>query len=279
MTSQHRSWGGVYQCPLCQLPLAQQANQYSCAKGHSFDCAKEGYVNLLPVAKKRSKDPGDSREMIQGRRAFLDAGYYEKLSDRINELALTHAPGAGQALDLGCGEGYYSHRLFRAMNAAAPMTLDGLDISRAAVRYGAKRYPDLAFCVASAYDMPFRDASFDLLLRVYAPSRDAELLRVMRPGACLITVQPGPMHHFAIKQLIYAEPRLHSEDDSVAEGFELIHAERLQWQLMLDRSDMTEAFLAMTPYAWKLSQEQKAELCRTGLGCELDFSIRVLRKR
>lgn len=45
--------------------------------------AKEGYVNLLPVQHKRSRDPGDSAEMMQARRAFLDAGHYQPLRDAI----------------------------------------------------------------------------------------------------------------------------------------------------------------------------------------------------
>jgi hypothetical protein len=74
-----------YSCPLCHAPLSRSDNHYSCPQRHQFDLAKEGYVNLLPVQFKRSRDPGDSAEMMQARRAFLDAGHYQPLRDAIAE--------------------------------------------------------------------------------------------------------------------------------------------------------------------------------------------------
>jgi 23S rRNA (guanine745-N1)-methyltransferase len=71
-----------YSCPLCHAPPTRSGNSYLCPQRHQFDQAKEGYVNLLPVQHKRSRDPGDSAEMMQARRAFLDAGHYQPLRCR-----------------------------------------------------------------------------------------------------------------------------------------------------------------------------------------------------
>lgn len=38
-----------YRCPLCAQPLAEEGNCLRCAAGHSFDIARQGYVNLLNV--------------------------------------------------------------------------------------------------------------------------------------------------------------------------------------------------------------------------------------
>lgn len=96
-------------CPLCHAPLAQTDKSYACPQGHRFDMAKEGYVNLLPVQHKRSRDPGDSAEMMQARRAFLDAGHYQPLRDAVAaKLAALLPAGATSVLDIGCGEGYYT---------------------------------------------------------------------------------------------------------------------------------------------------------------------------
>lgn len=53
-----------FSCPLCHQPLSREKNSYICPLRHQFDMAKEGYVNLLPVQHKRSRDPGDSAEMM-----------------------------------------------------------------------------------------------------------------------------------------------------------------------------------------------------------------------
>ncbi|BDM64531.1 23S rRNA (guanine(745)-N(1))-methyltransferase [Shewanella sp. NFH-SH190041] len=267
----------TYQCPVCQGALTLDAHSYCCAKGHRFDCAKEGYVNLLPVNKKKSKDPGDNKAMIFARRAFLSAGFYQHLSERINQLAEQWQPEASTILDLGCGEGYYSHRLFQSLTAE-PRQLFGLDISRSAIRYAAKRYPELKFCVASAYEMPFVSNRFDLALRVYAPSKEAELARVMADKGILITVSPGPTHHYAIKELIYAHPRLHGDKGQELSGFVRVHQERLCSELVLPAGEMVGHFLEMTPYAWKLTAEQKGNLVANGLKCELDFLIEIHQK-
>ena len=72
-----------YSCPLCHAPLERRDNSFICPQRHQFDLAKEGYVNLLPVQFKRSRDPGDSAEMMQARREFLQAGYYQPLRDGV----------------------------------------------------------------------------------------------------------------------------------------------------------------------------------------------------
>ena len=87
-----------YRCPLCQQPLLLNDRVWCCDNNHRFDCAKEGYVNLLPVQKKRSKDPGDNKEMMFARREFLNKGYYQCMSDRVNALAQEYAPNASQGL-------------------------------------------------------------------------------------------------------------------------------------------------------------------------------------
>lgn len=266
-----------YACPICRQMLTLDARTWSCANNHRFDCAKEGYVNLLPVQKKRSKDPGDNKEMMLARREFLNQGYYQHLSDRVNELAVEFAANASAGLDIGCGEGYYSHRLHDVLNQHNQFSLQGVDISKSALRYAAKRYKAIDFCVASSFEMPFSDASFDFMLRIYAPSLDEELHRVAKRGAILITVSAGPMHHFALKELIYDNPQQHIETPSVISGFERLHGENLVSDLVLLPSNDIKHFLDMTPYSWKLNDEQKQTLIAQGLTCQLDFKIEVFR--
>ena len=67
-------------CPLCAAPLTRQENRFVCSAGHSFDIARQGYVHLLPVQKKRSLNPGDTREQVLSRRAFLEEGYYAPIA-------------------------------------------------------------------------------------------------------------------------------------------------------------------------------------------------------
>ncbi|MPY24291.1 23S rRNA (guanine(745)-N(1))-methyltransferase [Shewanella psychropiezotolerans] len=263
-----------YVCPICKTPLMLQQKTWSCSNNHRFDCAKEGYVNLLPVQNKHSKDPGDNKEMMFARREFLNQGHYQLLSDRVNALAKHRCPGAKLGLDVGCGEGYYSHRLFDSL---PELDLQGLDISKSALKYASKRYKDMSFCVASAFEMPFENEQFDFMLRIYAPSLDEELRRVIKLGGTLITVSAGKHHHFALKELIYEAPKHHISESSYIEGFELVHRENLEAELVLSNEVDITHFLNMTPYSWKLTQQQKADMISQGLKCELDFKIEVFK--
>ena len=203
-----------YTCPLCHAPLSRSENSYICPQRHQFDLAKEGYVNLLPVQFKRSRDPGDSAEMMQARRAFLDGGYYQPLREAICSYLRAFAPG--ELLDIGCGEGYYTHAF-----AAIAARSFGLDVSKSAIRAAAKRYPQVEFCVASSQRLPFADRSLDAVVRIYAPCNADELARVVKGGGWVITATPGPRHLMELKGLIYDEVRLHELNREAMPGFKI----------------------------------------------------------
>ena len=273
-----------YLCPICARPLSAQDKSLTCEQRHQFDLAKEGYVNLLPVQNKKSKNPGDNKEMMQARREFLDQGFYQSLSDTVNNIAqqaLT-AVNAPNILDLGCGEGYYTHRLAQAMatlnDANSAPQIAGLDISKSAIRYAAKRYKTISFCVASAYSTPFADASQDLVTRIYAQSQDAELARIIKTKGYLLTVTPAADHLFELKQKIYQTPEKHDMKIEDIAGFELIEQQRLTDQITLTQAKDSKNLLEMTPLAWKMSDEQKAEIYAVDLTLTLDFNITLYKR-
>ena len=139
----------MFICPVCGNLLQKEEKAYTCPKGHNYDLAKEGYVYLLPPNKKHSKDPGDNKQMVAARRAFLETGLYQPFSDELDRLAL-ECLGENRSpvvLDAGCGEGYYTGRLAQALGERARVF--GFDISKCAVRAAAKRYREIAFAVGS----------------------------------------------------------------------------------------------------------------------------------
>jgi len=268
-----------YLCPICARPLSAQDKSLTCEQRHQFDLAKEGYVNLLPVQNKKSKNPGDNKEMMQARREFLDQGFYQSLSDKVNDIAkqaLVHVDTPNM-LDLGCGEGYYTHRLAQTMAEQAPQ-IAGLDISKSAIRYAAKRYKNISFCVASAYSTPFADASQDLVTRIYAPSQDNELARIIKVGGYLLTVTPAAEHLFELKQKIYQTPEKHDMKIEVVAGFEVVEQQRLTDKITLTQAKDAKNLLEMTPLAWKMSEEQKAQIYAADLALTLDFNVTLYKR-
>lgn len=258
-------------CPLCHTPLVQAANSYRCTERHQFDVAKEGYLNLLPVQHKRSKQPGDNSEMIQARRAFLDAGHYQPLRDAISQVL--GARSVETLLDIGCGEGYYTGTF-----ADIARETYGLDVAKIAIRYAAKRYRNVRFCVASSQRLPFADNSMDAIIRIFAPCNATELARVVKPGGVVITATPGPRHLLQFKELIYQQAELHREALEEMSHFALTETRQPAWMMALTGEQAT-TLLQMTPFAWRARPEvwQQLEQAST-FACETDFVVRVWEK-
>ena len=127
-------------CPLDGKPLQRVAATWRCANGHAFDVASQGYANLLPVQHKRSRDPGDSKEMVAARRRFLNSGAYQPIAEAVSRAVLAGLPATACCLDAGCGEGYYLRQLSAAADEPAKgWAIVGVDISKWAVLAAAKQ--------------------------------------------------------------------------------------------------------------------------------------------
>lgn len=253
-------------CPLCSLPLMANAQGIACANRHQFDRAKEGYFNLLPVHHKNSREPGDGKHQLSARRAFLCAGYFLPLLDKLKSII---NPASQSLLDIGCGEGYFTRGLGAHCEQA---DIYGIDISKVGIRLASKIDSRTTYAVASSHLLPFADASMDVILRIYAPSKDPELVRIISPKGRLIIVTPGEQHLIGLRRSIYKEVRPHPEQVA-PEGFREIYQSTLGFELNLPPGEQASALLAMTPFAWKMGSEQISALEASGIRDEADFRI------
>lgn len=268
-----------FTCPLCQSNFTQSNNTQVCANNHHFDIAKEGYLNLLPVNAKNSKNPGDNKEMMMARRSFLNSGGYQQLAEKISFLSnqLLAQVDSPTLLDLGCGEGYYTHLL--AKNLPPSATINALDISKVAIRYAAKRYKNINFCVASAYDVPLADNSLDALIRIYAPSLDSELQRLIKQNGYLITVTPAPRHLYELRTKIYDQVNEHNSENEAPSGFIKIDQINLNYPLHITDSVILKNLIQMTPFAWKFTEQKLQRLLdEKQWYIECDFNIEIFQK-
>lgn len=255
-------------CPLDGDPLTQAEGAWRCAAGHSFDIAKQGYVNLLPVQNKRSNDPGDSKAMVAARQRFLNAGYYQPIADAINHAALSGAPEDMplSCLDAGCGEGYYLRQLAQAASDNTQLELIGLDISKWAAMAAAKQSfhkeqgrqkdPSATWVVGSNANLPVQSASLDRLLCMFGFPVMSEFARVLRPGGILLQVEAGANHLRELREIIY--PTLKPERSGaqlVPEGFTAQVAETVSYSLTLNGKESIADLLAMTPHLYRASAE------------------------
>ncbi|PLW69716.1 putative RNA methyltransferase [Pseudohalioglobus lutimaris] len=265
----------LWTCPLCGEPLRPEGKALQCPARHSFDYARERYVNLLATHRRHSREPGDSREMIDARRRVHGADVYRPL---LEALVATLQPvlGVGDSLlDLGCGEGYYSHGVTTALPR---VRLYGVDIAKPAVRLAAKACPQGEFAVASAFDLPLPEASMQAIFSVFAPASDAELLRLLKQGGYYLKVMPGADHLWELRQLLYDAPRRHDRAQVDLAGFESVAHRPVQFALNLQGA-LLHDLVAMTPYAYGGQRENKARLLELeSLQVQADFVLSLYRR-
>ncbi|MDF2578359.1 MAG: rRNA (guanine-N1)-methyltransferase [Chlamydiales bacterium] len=260
----------ILACPLCQSSLEMKNRQYSCPLNHSYDIARQGYVNLLLANQKGSKNPGDSYEMAQSRKLFLDKGYYSSISDLLNQTIKIEVENLKNVddisiVDAGCGEGYYLDKLkhyleTNTITSTKHIRCYGLDISKEAVRFAASRSKHITWLVNSVHHMPFKDNSVSLLISIFSKPDFKEFKRVLNSQAHVIIVAPLAHHLQELRNLIYSETREFTPFDPIKEvipGFTLKEQNRVEYSIELKNSQEISSLLQMTPYYWSSSQDKR----------------------
>ena len=234
-------------CPICGQGLVLEGRTCLCPSRHSFDIARQGYVHLLPVQSKHSAAPGDTREQVLGRRAFLESGTYAPIAEALVEAARARAI-PGPILDIGCGEGWYSHALSHALG----LPLTGLDISKEAVRCAAAKYKGHQWLCASASRLPVEDGSVDLLTSLFAVTFPEEFRRVLKKDGYLFQVLAAQDHLMGLKNIIYDEILLR-EKDSVPDlpGFALEESIPIRFTFTVEGDQVGDLF-SMTPHVYRI---------------------------
>ena len=267
-----------YKCPICSRPLELQQRSFICENKHCFDVAKEGYVNLLPVQRKKSLIPGDSKEMLTSRQRFLEGGYYYFLVEAVAELITQHCmddQNPIELLDMGCGEGYYCQQLLQKNQS---LHITAVDIAKQGVLMTAKRKLGLQAAVASVYEMPFFGNSFDCALSIFSPVSGVETARVLKPKGKLIIVGPADKHLRGLVEHVYTEPTSHQGNTQAladTEAFTLLEQKTISDQIRVQGEAIMD-LLAMTPYFWQCTAEQQSKLAEMAcIETPLEFQISV----
>lgn len=270
-------------CPIDFLPLRHYERSLKCDNGHTYDLAKTGYVNLLPVQNKRSKDPGDSKEMVASRQAFLNQHYYYPIVEAI----LSSWPKDGlvnerKVLDAGCGEGYYLNEISKVLlNRQMKTELTGLDISKWAITSASKRAKNISWLVGSNASLPTPDERFDIILCLFGFPIFSEFSRVLTNSGRLLLVESGANHLIELRQILY--PSIHDYQQTYRDGipyFELVSEETHIFNFTLNTQIEIQHLLSMTPHIHKASYDGKEAVKKLeSIRLTADVKLRWYRKK
>ena len=261
-------------CPVCGAALNREEKSYVCVNRHSFDIARQGYVNLLPVQNKHSLTPGDTKAMLMSRRAFLERGFYMPICRSVCERLKKYSPGK-IVLDAGCGEGYYTEKIHNE-----GFSVIGADIAKEAARMACSRSRDILWTVATAAHLPVADESIDAAAAVFSLFVNGEYARVLKSGGIVTEVTAGSKHLTELKELIYSQVFEQNKSPSpCGEEFELLECANESFVFETDHEGVIE-LLGMTPHVHRIKKENEHALDNVeNITLTADYIIRVLRKR
>lgn len=216
-------------CPVrdCHMELAREQRRLLCSRGHSFDVARTGYVNLLQPQDRRSNQPGDTVAAVAGRRRLHDSGVTGPLLHAVADI-LALSP-SDIVLDAGCGDGFYLGTLASQTGFRA----HGVDISVPAIDTAARRYPGCEWIVANADRfVPYADRSFTIVMSITARMNASEFRRVLRDDGCLLIALAAPGDLIELRGA--GRDRVARTIETFANGFTLVDQRRITTAADLD---------------------------------------------
>lgn len=274
-------------CPIDGERLEPHEKHLFCVNRHSFDIARQGYINLLPVQHKRTKNPGDSKEMVLARAQFLNSGIYEPVARKLAEITCTQIADYTEAclVDAGCGEGYYLDFVFNELKAQEgdiDLSFIGLDISKAAIAEAAKRNKQITWIVGTNRRPPVDNGSVDIISCVFGFQSFEGFKKILKPGGRIILIEPGPDHLKELREIIYAEVEKSGPTDISGPekiGFSIIDEQQLQFRTEVINNVQINNLLLMTPHLYRATNEGKEAAANLQqLELTVDVFFRILEK-
>ena len=242
-------------CPHCERPLSLGYRTVTCAAGHTFDVARQGYVNLLGGG--AHTGTADTPGMVAARWSFLATGAFTPLAEQVAADVARGAAGvSGAILDVGAGTGYYLAHVLEALPDRSGLALD---VSKHAAQYAARAHARIGVAVCDAWGrLPVRDGVAAVAMIVFAPRNATEVARVLAPGGALVVAVPTTAHLAELVErlgLVTVDAQKERRLAETLEGhFERESAEPVEMPLSLSHGQVLD-LVAMGPSARHLDED------------------------
>ena len=262
-----KKWEGRLRCVVCGELLALKANHaLVCAVDHSYDVARQGYVNLIT----RHIQTRYDKMLFHARRTVIqDSGLYDTLHQKLIEL-IGGKKGQNPSdllflADLGSGEGSHLARILQDLDNATGV---GLDLSKEGIQEATKHEEAEAIWLAADLSKaPLTDDAVDVALTVLSPSNYEEIKRIMAPGGLALKVIPNSGYLQEIRHFFRPEdePPYDNKDilQRFAEAFPNVREVEVKVQRTLN-PEMKKLLCRMTPLSWHATEEEILDYVKKG---------------
>lgn len=257
-----REHQALLSCPICRKEMTiSKLASLACSNNHTFDVAKQGYVNMVtrPVKSNYDKDLFKARHEI-----IMTSQLYDSLHHRISKVLnenIMDTSNHNYIFDAGAGEG--SHLVKILNQLTNHLTGVGIDLSKEGIRLAASTHQAIWF-VADLANIPVKNKSFQVILNILSPANYQEFDRVLADDGIMIKVVPGSNYLKELRTVLFSkeEKATYNNDKTVSlfkEKYPVVEIENVTYTRQLTRHEL-EHFIQMTPLAWNMDRNQIMKL-------------------
>lgn len=239
----------LFRCVICQASFkVKESRSLVCINNHTFDFARQGYVNLLLKKVESHYD----KSLFRSRRSIItESKLYAKLHETISNIINKTFINLEKVViyDAGCGEGSHLHEIIQQSKLNTIGV--GVDISKEGIQLASSGYKESIWFVADLARSPLVDESCDAILNILSPANYDDFKRLLRDEGIMIKVVPRSNYLKELREALYEDSTYDNEDivSLFKEQFQLLKHLPLTYQVKLNEEDL-ENLLKMSPLAW-----------------------------
>lgn len=276
----------LFKCPICDSSMEiQQLKSMTCANRHTFDFAKQGYLNLMTNAVKTNYD----RALFEARRkVIVDSDFFNPLHTEMTKIIdkYTTFKSNLSIVDMGAGEGSHLSHISNQLQSNYDKTVVGvgLDISKEGILEAAKNYEDKIWLVADLAKTPLNDRTVDVMLNILSPSNYEEFNRLLKDDGIMIKIVPREGYLKELRQYFHGESnnKDYSNENVITlfkDKFDLVDQFTINYTNVLDQSSLL-ALVKMTPLTWGVEESHLNRFLKSGVQhITVDLDLMIGRKK
>lgn len=252
-------------CPLCHGNIGVELlKSLICENNHTFDFAKQGYINLLP----KPVDTQYDDKLFEARHKIIcDTDLYKPLHDEIASIMKHKLKEEALVFDAGSGEGSHLQRVLNKINDDN-LTGVGLDISKEGVLMAAKRYAAPMWIIGDLANPPFADASCKYILNILSPANYKEFKRILAADGLIIKVIPGSnyLKELRLELFNHTDESEYENNDTIKlleKNVKLIEQKKVTYKKTLNEAALSN-LISMTPLGWHAKKEEIEKFVNSG---------------
>ncbi|MCC0649788.1 putative RNA methyltransferase [Clostridioides sp. ZZV15-6598] len=268
----------VFKCPLCKEDMITiDKNSMVCINNHCFDISKKGYVNLLNSNTKTIYD----KELFESRHEIYNSKVYDNLTEELKYIIHNYTldKNINYILDAGCGEGYFSNKLYEDKNINNRCKLIGIDIAKEGISMATRGENEVIWCISDLSNLPFKDNAFGVILNILSPANYKEFTRVLSDDGIIVKIMPESNYLKEIRTNIQGNIKNSDYDNKnivavFKKHLNVVYENRINYKTDISILNLMN-LVKMTPLTSTLDEEEILKLIESGIS-NITIDLRVM---